>query len=65
MLLGRLAWLFARVIKDPLVDMQLLLIGLGYEKSCEASEGEVHAYVDEHQSEQEQDEPGTFRFWRV
>jgi len=37
MLLGRLAYYLSEFIRDPLISFALMLIGVGYEKFCDAA----------------------------
>lgn len=37
MLLGRLAYYLSEFIRDPLISFELMLIGVGYEKFCDAA----------------------------
>jgi len=59
MLLGRLSYVLAGFIKDPLAEGQLMLVGLGYEKFRDRVSG-----PSEREEGQEPDPPGSFRIWR-
>ena len=56
MLLGRLAILLNEIIEDPEVSVQLMLLGLGYEKYRDARDG--------HSTTESDADPGTFYIWR-
>jgi len=59
MLLGRLSYVMAELIKSPLASGQLMLVGLGYEKFRDATSGPAQEEPGE-----QPDPPGTFRIWR-
>lgn len=55
LLLGRLAYLVSEIVKDPLISVRMLALGLGYEKYKDKKDGEsAEADVD----------PGKFYIWR-
>ena len=54
-LLGRLAFLMSKIVDDALIAVQLLELGLGYEKYRDKQEGEATV---------EHAESGTFYLWR-
>ena len=62
MLLGRLAYLFSKVIEDPILEFEVLILGVGYEKFCE---GPDHGDPVADDPEEDDDAPGTFRVWRI
>lgn len=57
LLLGRLAFILSEMIKDPLIAMQMLLLGLGYEKYRDKKDGKS--------TTESETDPGTFYVWRV
>lgn len=59
MLLGRLSYVLAEFIKNPLASGQLMLVGLGYERFRDRTSGSPKPDPGE-----QPDPPGTFRIWR-
>lgn len=59
MLLGRLSYVMAELIKSPIASAGLILVGLGYEKFRDRSSGPTVLAPDERP-----DPPGKFRIWR-
>jgi hypothetical protein len=57
MLLGRMSYVIAQFTQNALRELELLLLGLGYEKYCGKVSGPV--------TDETADPPGSFRIWRV
>ena len=57
LLLGRLAFLLAEMVKDPLISMQLVLLGLGYEKYRDKKDGRS--------TTESESDPDSFYIWRA
>ena len=57
LLLGRLAFLLSDIVEDPLISMQTLLLGLGYEKYRDKKDGKS--------TTDSETEPDTFYVWRL
>ena len=56
LLLGRLSYLMSEIAKDPLMSMQMFVLGVGYEKYRDQKEGTATA--------ESQIDPATFYIWR-
>jgi hypothetical protein len=57
MLLGRMSYTLAKFVEDTSRELELLLIGIGYEKYCDKFSGLTN--------EMPMDPPGSFYVWRV
>jgi len=56
-LLGRLAYLVSEMISDPFTSLEMLLLGLGYEKHRDKKDGKS--------STESATDPDTFYIWRL
>jgi hypothetical protein len=56
MLLGRLTFLLTQMIGDPRLSLNLMLLGLGYEKYRDKTDGET--------TPEAETEPDSFYIWR-
>ena len=57
LLLGRLAFLLGEVVKNPVLSLQILLLGVGYEKYRDMK--------DDGSATESETDPDTFYIWRV
>lgn len=56
LLLGRLAFLLSEIVEDALISLQIMLLGLGYEKYRDRKDGKS--------TTDSETEPDTFYVWR-